>query len=309
MFVVGCTKPASGLTYMHYGLQTELAKFDWVTIYPPEGPFFRFLAKIDARLGLMRTMTQNSEYIFAIVPWCSHSLFWPLGYKYKLIPYIYDCWGPGLDRCESLLKRFKVKVAFFSSKDVATHFEKKIPELRSIWAAEACDPRMFNPQKNLIEREVDVFEMGRRYSEYHDVITSISANLAISHEYSGSKKGDPTVDELYTFLGQAKIVPCFPKKITNPRAAGEINTMTQRYLEAIGSRCLIVGEPPPELIDLFGFDPVIHVEWSSPVEQLKHILENLDSFQPHVDYCAERLVEVATFEVRARQIHKTLISL
>ncbi|WP_200382537.1 hypothetical protein [Thiococcus pfennigii] len=85
--------------------------------------------------------------------------------------------------------------------------------------------------------------------------------------------------------------------------------MTQRYLEAIGSGCLIVGESPQEIIDLFGFDPVIPVDWKNPVKQLFNVLKSIESYQEHVDRCRLRFLEVGTFSSRVEKIHEELINI
>ena len=59
-------------------------------------------------------------------------------------------------------------------------------------------------------------------------------------------------------MSKIKIVVSFPQNITNPKKAGDIETLTQRYWESMLSRNIIVGQAPEELIELIGYNPVIN---------------------------------------------------
>ena len=79
-------------------------------------------------------------------------------------------------------------------------------------------------------------------------------------------------------LGDAKISVCFPRSMTNPEIAGDVETMTLRYLESIAARSLIVGHCPTEMLDLFGYNPVIESDVSDPAGQIDAILSNLPGY-------------------------------
>jgi len=76
---------------------------------------------------------------------------------------------------------------------------------------------------------------------------------------------------------------CFPQCDTNPFRGGNVETLTQRYWEAMLSGCLMVGRAPKELIDLVGYNPIIDVDWEDPENQLLDILNNVTSYQDLVD--------------------------
>jgi len=78
--------------------------------------------------------------------------------------------------------------------------------------------------------------------------------------------------------------------------------VTHRYFESIASKCLILGHAPKELIDLFGYNPVIEVAWGSEFEQIRSLLNNIATYQEFVERNYERLLEVGTWESRIAMI-------
>ena len=74
----------------------------------------------------------------------------------------------------------------------------------------------------------------------------------------------------------------------------------------MASKCIIVGHAPQELIDLFGYNPVIEAEGGSEIAQIESILSNPDSYQGLVESNYERLLAVGTWEHRVRQIMDSL---
>lgn len=77
---------------------------------------------------------------------------------------------------------------------------------------------------------------------------------------------------------------------------------TQRYLEAIVSKSVIVGHSPEELNTLFGFNPVVKADMSDPAGQLDDILANIDAYRDLLDRNLQRLREVGTWETRVATI-------
>jgi hypothetical protein len=70
----------------------------------------------------------------------------------------------------------------------------------------------------------------------------------------------------------------------------------------MASKCLIVGHAPQELIDLFGYNPMIEVQEGREFEQIEWVLHNLDSFSALVEQNYARLLEVGTWKSRVETI-------
>jgi hypothetical protein len=54
--------------------------------------------------------------------------------------------------------------------------------------------------------------------------------------------------------------------------------MTLRYLQAMSSKCLIIGILPDEMRDLFEYMPIIEIDFSDPINQILIILENYNQY-------------------------------
>ena len=99
---------------------------------------------------------------------------------------------------------------------------------------------------------------------------------------------------------------CFPQSDTNPQKAGSLETLTQRYWEAMLSGCIIVGRAPQELIDFIGYNSVVEVEWDNPEMQLSNILHDIDSYQKIVDKSLESARKHASWDCRMPTIKECL---
>jgi hypothetical protein len=111
---------------------------------------------------------------------------------------------------------------------------------------------------------------------------------------------------LVSGLANSRISLCFPASDTHPSRAGSVEVLTQRYLEALASGCLIVGRSPRDLVALLGFDPAINLDLDTPADHLRSLLEHIDAYQAHVDRGVERVREVGRWDQRVRQLLSVL---
>jgi hypothetical protein len=95
---------------------------------------------------------------------------------------------------------------------------------------------------------------------------------------------------------------------THPENAGNLETLTQRYWEAMLSRCLIVGRAPKELTDLIGYNPVVDVDWNAPEDQLTHILSHIADYQGFVNKNYTVALKYASWDNRIKQVKSILAS-
>jgi len=268
----------------------------------------RKIARVICKTGLVHVYgnghTESSRG-GAIAPMCWgwDSMAFPDALWRTLIPWCFDCWGPEYARWEAAFRRHRVPLAFFSARQCAEHFANAIPEMETIWLPEACDPKRYSPELPLAQRSLHVLELGRKLEAVHSKIATPLRAMNAKHVFS--LDGANTVlfkglDALYKGLGDTVIGLCYPKVLTHPDKAGGVETMTQRYLEFIGSGCLAVGTSPREIVELFGFDPVITLDMNDPARQIISILGDLPRWQAHADRSRARLLEVGTFDARAR---------
>ena len=72
------------------------------------------------------------------------------------------------------------------------------------------------------------------------------------------------------------------------------------------SKCLVVGHAPNEMIELFGYNPVIEIDILNPTQQLESILKNYSDYLPLIEKNYEQVLQNHTWENRWNQIKKIL---
>lgn len=201
---------------------------------------------------------------------------------HEVIPFIWDCWPCYFDKMEAWFNRHKTRMAIFTSRMEMEEMKRRCPQVNMLWCPEAVDGSLYKEGKALRDRSIDLLEFGRSNerilghiddSKINHVCTLVDGKFVYSNE------------QLFDAMGDAKITVCLPKSLTHPDVAQGIETLTQRYWEAMLSRMIIIGHAPQELIDVCGYNPVIELPSDGqPIDNLlQKILNNLDSYQQLVD--------------------------
>ena len=238
----------------------------------------------------------------------------PYFFNYEIVPFLWDVWPYSHGRLFKSLKDFDVKYIFVTSSQIATLINLNT-STKAFWIPEGIKSSHYVNNKKLSERKCDVFEMGRQLGCYHCILNkmAISGKIASYRTSNIQKEGnldDKNVaysnEELYYMISDTKIMICFPKCDTNKKNAGNIETLTQRYWEAMLSGCVMVGRAPKELIDLIGYNPVIDVDWNGPERQIIDIIDNINRYQSIVDKNYETAKKYADWDNRLPEILKIL---
>jgi len=202
-----------------------------------------------------------------------------------VVVFAFDCWPADYDRWEAFFRRVRVRLAFLSARQSAQELARRLPETTVRWLPEATDPDAYRPDELLRQRPIDVLELGRRYEPYHRVVVEpFTSGGTLTHVLAvagGARVPDEAETDRWARAEQG--VDRFPASRTHPGSAGGVETATHRYFESIASKCLLVGQAPQELVDLFGYSPVVEVSWDAPSRQLRDILANVDHYQDFVD--------------------------
>ena len=263
----------------------------------PYLPRFFLIAIAKSRISFRLPSVLCSK-IKLIVPCAGYpdSFAFPFGYCHEIIPVLWDTWPKYHGRIIKSFLRHKVKLAFFTQRQVAMLIGKRLPHVKCIWLPEGINPSGYKKGKLLRERTIDLLELGRLMGRFHSVVGSLGYN----HKYKDPSEGllFNTFNDLCNGLADAKITVCFPRCDTHPNEAGEIETLTQRYWECMLSRTVIIGHCPKELSDLLGYNPVIEVNWEDPCGQLNQIIADIEKFQPLVDRNYNAAVANASWECR-----------
>lgn len=268
-----------------------------------------FLSKVLMKLKLLRNVRRgrSDAYLVPVLYLSEYNAF-PVCYFHEIIPYSYDVWPNRWDDWEQFYRRHKIKVAFITAQQSANEMRRRVPGMEVIWAPEAVDINDHISDKPLHTRNIDVLELGRKYDQFHNQVTIGLANAGRVHLFERGRGNlvFATREGLIQGFSEARMTVCFPAVITHPEYASGIETATLRYYQTCASRSLPFGRAPKELIDLFGYNPVVEVDMKDPLGQVTHILENIEEYQPLVDRNYQRLLEVGTWEVRAKQIVREL---
>ncbi len=192
--------------------------------------------------------------------------------------YFFDIWPHSFDQMSWFLKNSSINHIFLSSQYAANFFN--IKGFHNIsWMPEGIAAYEYNflPYDC---KDIDVLELGRKHQLIHKRISNELAQNKKKHLYERSIGHIifPDRESFIQGMARSKISICFPKNETHPHLAGSISTMTNRYLQSMASKCLIVGSTPHEMKELFGYDPVIQIDHSNPAEQLLDILDHYDQY-------------------------------
>lgn len=239
----------------------------------------------------------------------------PYYFNYEIVPFLWDVWPIYWDQLYENLRLFGCKTVFVTVKSFRDKLEKDLG-LNVFYIPEGIDVSIYNSGNKLSQRDGDIIEIGRQYKRYHEIILSCiekgivktvnSSNIDTHGNLIEGKLQFSSHHELCATLPKYKIMICFPQCDTNPQKAGDLETLTQRYWEAMLSGCLIVGRAPQELIDLIGYNPVIDVEWDNPEIQVEGILNNIENYQNLVDKNIESAQKYAPWDSRIPLIKEYL---
>ena len=265
----------------------------------------RLAGKVAARAGCTRFVAQISRtaFVVPIMGPCFYRFF-PIVYGAETIPLAHDCWEPQFDRWAAFLKRARIRRAFFTARAAAEAMNARVPGLRAEWLPEGIELGFFPYETPLSARGIDILELGRRSNAFHEVARPYCEKQGYRHLYQKSAR-ELVFDTREAFrrgMADTKLLICFPSSQTNPERSGTVETMTLRYLEGIACKSVILGHAPAELVDLFGYNPVVEVDFTEPARQIDQLLAHIDDHQPLVERNFARLADVGTWDVRIRDL-------
>ena len=282
--------------------------------------FYTNLFKVTSKLGFSVAKSAKDSYIESPLTDAKHVFTIMMGLEeFKICPfmfntnhcksiYLFDAWADDFDRILHFINYFKIDFTFVSASQSAERLNNLLGKKRAYWVPEGINPNEYKFKVNHTEKGIDVLALGRRYENYHiKILESLKRN---NFNYSYVKEDGqlifPSRQQLIEGFSNSKISVCFPASITTPSASGGIETMTIRYLQSIVSKCLIVGHAPDEMIQLFGYNPVVEVDFSDPAGQIISILNHYDDYLPLIERNFEEVITKHTWECRWNLIKEYL---
>ncbi len=245
---------------------------------------YRFLLSRKTE-ALFKTRHSNERVVFSVVMAPNFRQCFPyfMTTARKAI-YLFDAWPSEHEVIARFVTLFDVANVFVSSRQAADMLQSKVDTSKFHWLPEGIRPEDYK-QYPYESKDIDVIALGRKYDAYHELIVAHLANTHRTYLYEKAKGAIifPSREEFVDGLARSKISICVPSSITHPARAGEIETMTIRYLQSMISKCLVVGKAPEELISLFGYNPVIEIDSDNPAGQLQSVLENFPAYVPLIE--------------------------
>lgn len=222
----------------------------------------------------------------------------------EVIPFIWDSWEDSWGDWIKYFESARLKLVFVTSKSSADHFGATVPGTKFEYVPDATLIRDYKSDLRLFERSIDILELGRKYDSWHDLVTPFIRMNELTHLYE-PVQGEiifKNFHDMANALSNTKIFVCFPLSVTNPKKSGRVETVTQRYFEGMASGCILLGTAPQELIELFGYNPVIEIDWNSPSTQLFDILNSVSQYQDKVDQNFQKVLTTGDWSHRVNQI-------
>ena len=222
--------------------------------------------------------------------------------------YFFDAWPSRHQEILRFVDSWGIQYAFVSSSQAAERLARLSERCTFIWVPEGVDPARYG-QRSPIERDVEVLQLGRKYEAHHRVIVKPLADAGISYLYE-KERGKiifPTREGFVDGLSRARISICVPSSLTHADRAGDIETMTARYLQSMVSKCLVLGHAPAEMIELFGYNPVVEIDMVTPVEQIRELLADYSSWQGLVEKNFQTVLAMHTWDHRWQRMAALLL--
>ena len=269
-------------------------------------PLYRLIHKY------LRFLLKRDKVI--LVTSSAGSVLWdsfPYFFTHKIILMLWDVWPERQQQLYSEMLLVDCDLCFVTVRQMVQEIKSKL-NIQVYWIPEGIDKDEYYRGNDLKKRDIEVYEMGRGMPRYHEILLQtyqvgiIKILLYNKTNPDGSLKGDglvfKTSEKLREALPNIKAITCFPMIDTHPEKAGGLETLTQRYWEAMLSRCLMIGRAPKELMDFIGYNPVINVDWENPLEQLREIFDNIESYQQLVNKNFEIAQDKSSWEGRVKDV-------
>ena len=221
--------------------------------------------------------------------------------------YLFDAWPVHHKMISEFVETHHLSHVFVSSSQATAMLKDMSGNTTFSWVAEGVDPSKYR-YNDYESKDIEVLELGRKYDFYHDQIVKALEDDGRVHLYEKTKGKliFPTEEDLIDGLARTKISICVPSNITHPDRAGDVETMTVRYLQSMASKCLIVGHAPKEMVELFGYNPVVEIDMKDPVGQIRQILDHFSDYIPLIEKNYTETLANHTWKKRWEQMAKII---
>lgn len=267
--------------------------------------------RLAGKVRITRSARRSEAFAVVGLMGLAERQIYPYIFRHNLAPYIWDCWPSREADWRSFFARYQFRRIGFTCADAARFWSKELGDTKVHWIPEAIDNYEYPPGPILRDRPAILLEIGRMYEKAHLAARSALADMPASHTFRENEDAAylPYRSDLVRALHHHRSILCYPGSISHPAGrTGSWEAMTHRYLEALSTKTLVIGHIPKEMTRLFGFEPGITISPDRLPELIRSISMRPEAFQELVDRSYARLLEVATWEVRSRDIERLLLS-
>lgn len=234
------------------------------------------------------------------------SVSWPKLLTHEIVPFLWDVWPDKIAPLIRFVRRNKIRTLFCTSSQVVEILKSSLSGVDIYWIPEGIKVDAYPKGDNLKNRPVDILSYGRQMIPVTDKLRDLALSEKLNVLF---REGDAhlfsTFDDLVNGLQSSKISICYPQSVTHPERAQNIETLTQRYWEAMLTGALLVGHAPKELIEVCGYNPVIELGDDS-VKVVRDILSNIEDYQELADKNRKCAEEKAGWDKRMPEIMEIL---
>ncbi|WP_320816024.1 hypothetical protein [Flavobacterium sp.] len=256
---------------------------------------------------LLFPITKKETYV--VIGYQKEKFFPYFHYHSRLkVLWMYDAWEPLFDEIEKTIRQYKINIVFTASKQSSEYFNAlNIPNFKSHWIPEAVDYSQYK-FVNYNNRTTDVLQLGRKWNEFHERILPIEENFTYKYEKVRGQIIFKTREDFLWGLANSKISICVPSNITHPEISGNISTITNRYLQSMASKCLILGKLPSDMLAVFDYNPIIEIDEADPIKQIEEILNNFENYVPLIEKNYQTVKEFHNWDNRVTQMEKFILN-
>lgn len=269
--------------------------------YPP-----RFLHHFAFHHELPRLlpMKKQEARLRFVQPYSLNFDTWPDHARYEIVPMIWDCWPKEFERTCHWLAKHHVRTAIVTASQTAERIHQHFPNMHVLFLPEGIDTSLYGAGRPLAERRVNLLEIGsvvrswykKRYPIDYERLCAMPEDCDLSSN-----------DGFRRVLHDVKVTVMFPRCMTQAEEAGDVETLTQRYWEAMLSRVVMVGHAPSELVELVGYTPVIELDCERPTRQIEGILRRINDYQVFVDRNRRAALAMGDWSKRMTRLKQFLL--
>ncbi len=162
---------------------------------------------------------------------------------------------------------------------------------------EAVAPENYHPD---LPKTIDVLSYGRKLPQYHEALLEGLPKKGFTYEHGFIEGREALLEK----LGRSRITINFPRSTTDDQT--DLPLVTMRYYQSMASRALMLGEAPPVMRDIFGYEPVVTADLRDPVAQVVSLLEGYEAYQPLIERNYQAVCQQHNYRARWAEVKATL---